>query len=324
MDGPTVFVGIDVAKGWLDVAERPSGRVWRVANDEAGWAALVGRLRALGGPLLIVLEASGGYEVGAALALDAAGLTPAVVNPVASRRFAQSLGRRAKTDKLDAEMLAAYAERMRPPVRPLPAETARTLRALVAHREHLTGLLVAERNRRRQADAAVAAAIDDLVAVLAAQREAVAARMRDAVAADPAWAERVALLDTIPGFGFLSAVVLAAGVPELGRCTGKEVGSLVGAVPYSDESGTGGHGRRIAGGRAEVRHALFEAVMTTVRCDPTFKAHYAQLKARGKTHKQAIIACLRRLLGIATAMVREHLTWQETKVGQGTFAPPQT
>lgn len=324
MSEPRVFVGIDVAKGWLDVAERPSGRVWRVGNDAAGWAELVGRLRALDAPLLIVLEASGGYEVGVTIALDDAGLTPVVANPVATRRFAQSLGRRAKTDKLDAKMLAEYAERMRPPVRPLPEATARTLRALLAQRDHLTGLLVAERNRRRQASPAVAPVIAELIGFLETQRAALDALLAAAVAADPAWAARVARLDTIPGFGAFSATVLAAGVRELGRCSGKEAGSRLGVAPHPAESGSSGGTRHISGGRADVRHVLFEAVMTTVRIDPTFKAHYEQLKARGKAHKVALIACLRRLLGIAAAMLREGLDWCETEVGQGKFAPPQT
>lgn len=324
MSEPMVFVGIDVAKGWLDAAERPGGRAWRVDNDEAGWAELARRLRALDAPVLIVLEASGGYEVGVTIALDDAGLTPVVANPVATRRFAQSLGRRAKTDKLDAAMLADYAARMRPPVRPLPAATARALRARLAQRDHLTGLLVAERNRRRQADGAVAGPIAELIAFLERQRADLDRRLRATVEADADWAARVALLDTIPGFGFLSAVVLAAGVPELGRCSGKEANALVGTAPYADESGTTGGARRIGGGRAEVRHALYEAVMTTVRIEPTLRAHYAALKARGKAHKVAVIACLRRVVGIAAAMVRDGLTWQQTEVGQGAFAPPRT
>lgn len=323
MGESAVFVGIDVAKDWLDAAERPSGRTGRVANGEAGWAEAVARLRAAG-RVLIALEASGGYEVGRVVALDAAGLAPAVVDPLAARRFAQGLGRRAKTDTLDAALLAELAERLRPPVRPLPTATARTLADLLARREQLTGMLVAERNRRTRASAPIAAGIDERLAVLDRQRDAVDRQLAQTVADDPAWAARGALLDTIPGYGFFSAVGLAVGVRELGRCTGKEAGSLVGGVPHADESGTARGRRRIAGGRARVRHVRYEAVTTTVRCDPTFKAHYRQLRARGKSHKQAMTACLRRLLGIAAAMVRDGLTWQETDVGQGKFAPPQT
>lgn len=321
MDDPATFIGIDVAKGWLDVAQRPGGRAWRVSNDEAGWAELVACLAPVAAPL-IVLEASGGYEVGVAMALDAAGTTPVVLNPVSARRFAQSLGRRAKTDRLDAALLAEYAERLRPTPRPLPAQTVRTLKELLARRGQLTKHLVEEQNRRRQASALLAPQIETLIALLTTQRAEIDALLASVVASDPDWQARVAQLDTVPGFGVLTATLLAVGLGELGRCTGKEAAALVGVAPYPKESGARRSARCIGGGRAALRHALYEAATTTVRCDPTLRAHHAQLRARGKTYKEATIACLRRLLGIVTAMVRDGLTWQETKVGRGLFAPP--
>lgn len=312
------WVGIDVAKAWLDVAERPTNRMWRVANDEAGWAQVVAALQPLDG-VLIVLEASGGYEAGVVLALDAAGLTPVVANPVATRRFAQSLGRRAKTDQLDAAMLAHYAERMQPTPRPVPEATARTLQDLLARRRQLTKMLVEEKNRRQQASPVVRPGVDAHIAWLEAQRDEVDQLLASVVASDPDWRARVATLDSVPGIGALTATIIAVGVPELGVGTAKEVAALVGVAPWAVESGQHRGARHISGGRGAVRHALYEAVTSTIRWEPTLAAHYAQLRAAGKPHKLAMVACMRRLLGILTAMVRDGLTWQQTDIGQGRF-----
>jgi transposase len=321
MGEPARFIGIDVAKAWLDVAERPGGRGWRVANDEAGWQALSDAVRA-GGPALVVLEASGGYEVGLVAALDLAGIAPVVANPLATRRFAQSLGRRAKTDRVDAAMLAEYGERMRPTPRPLPEATARMLQELVARHRQLTKMLVEEKNRRHQASALLRPGVEAHIAWLEGQRAEVDRLLASVVASDPAWRARVEVLDSAPGIGFLTATLLAVGVPELGTCTGRQAAALVGVAPWAVESGQHKGQRRIAGGRSAVRHGLYEAVLTTVRCDPTFGAQYRRLKAAGKTHKVALVACMRRLLGILTVMLRDGLMWRQTAVGQGHFLDP--
>jgi len=322
-EGPATYLGIDVGKAQLDVAEEPSGRCWRVPNTEEGWQALVTDLAGAPAPL-IVLEASGGYEVGVVVALDAAGLTPVVVNPVATRRFAQSVGTRAKTDRIDAALLARYAARMCPTPRPLPAETARTLQALLTRRRQLTKLLVAEQNHAKRAVPLVRPQITALCALLTAQRAEVDQLLASVVAGDPDWQARVDRLDTVPGIGPVTATILAVGLPELGRCTDKQAAALLGIAPDPRESGQFRGQRHISAGRGTVRHALYEAVTTTVRCEPTFRAHYRQLRARGKAHKQAMVACMRRLIGILTAMLRDGLTWQQTKVGQGQFLPPST
>jgi transposase len=321
MGEPERFIGIDVAKAWLDVAERPGGASWRVANDEAGWRQLIAAL-AGGGPVLIVVEASGGYELGVVTALDLAGIAPVVANPLATRRFAQSLGRRAKTDRIDAAMLASYGERMRPTPRPLPEATARMLQELLARHRQLTKMLVEEKNRRHQASALLRPGVEAHIAWLEGQRAEVDRLLESAVAADPAWRERVTVLDSAPGIGFLTATILAVGVPELGTCTAKEAAALVGVAPWAVESGQHRGQRRIAGGRSDVRHGLYEALTSTVRRDPTFGAHYARLKAAGKPHKLAMVACMRRLLGILTVMLRDGLAWQQTRVGQGQFLAP--
>jgi transposase len=321
MAEPERFIGIDVAKAWLDVAERPSGRGWRVANDEAGWQELVAELAGRG-PVLVVLEASGGYELGLVAALDLAGLPPVVANPLATRRFAQSLGRRAKTDRIDAALLAVYGERMRPTPRPLPEATARVLQELVARHRQLTKMLVEEKNRRHQASALLRPGVEAHIAWLEGQRAEVDRLLASVVASDPDWQARVATLDSAPGIGFLTATILAVGVPELGTCTAKEVAALVGVAPWAVESGQHRGQRRIGGGRSDVRHGLYVALTSTVRCDPTFGAHYARLRAAGKPHKLAMVACMRRLLGILTMMLRDGLTWPQTAVGQGHFLTP--
>lgn len=312
------WIGIDVANAWLDVAERPSGRTWRVPNDETGWTQVVAALQPPA-DVLIVLEASGGYEAGVVLALDAAGLTPVVANPVATRRFAQSLGRRATTDRLDAAMLAHYAERMQPTPRPVPEATARTLQELLARRRQLTKMLVEEKNRRQQASPVVRPGVEAHIAWLEAQRGEVDQLLASVVASDPDWQARVATLDSVPGIGPLTATVVAVGLPELGDGTAKQLAALVGVAPWAVERGQHRGQRHISGGRGAVRHALYEAMMTTVRWEPSFAAHYAQLRAAGKPHKLAMVACIRRLLGILAAMVRDGLTWQQTDVGQGRF-----
>jgi transposase len=312
------FVGIDVAKHWVDVVELPGGAHTQVANDPAGWDGLVARFAAAP-PTLIVLEASGGYEVGLVVALDAAGMTPVVANPLSTRRFAQSLGKRAKTDRIDARMLAQYGERLRPTPRPVPAATARQLQELLTRHRQLTKMLVAEKNRRQQATPLVRPSVEAHLAWLETQRTDVDRLLASVVASDPAWQERVALLDSVPGIGLLTATIVAVGMPELGDCSGKAAAALLGVAPDPVESGLARGPRRIGGGRRLVRHAFYEAVTSTIRWDPAIGAHYAQLTARGKPHKQALIACMRRLLGILNAMLRDGLTWQETAVGQGQF-----
>jgi transposase len=268
-------------------------------------------------PTLIVLEASGRYELGVVTALDLAGLTPVVANPVSTRRFAQSVGRRAKTDRLDALLLATYGERMRPTPRPIPEATARGLQELLARHRQLTKMLVEEQNRRHQASALLRPSLEAHIAWLAGERDAVDRLLASLVASDPDWQARVTVLDSVPGIGALTATILAAELPELGHVSAKALAALVGVAPYAVESGQQRGRRQISGGRRRVRHALYEAVTTTIRWDRSLGAHYAHLRSQGKGHKVAMVACMRRLLGILNAMIRDGLTWQQTQVGQG-------
>lgn len=314
------WLGIDVSKERLDLVSLPDRTHWQVPNEAVGWEQLCTEL-ATAPPSLIVLEASGRYELGVVVALDAAGMTPVVMNPLAIRRFAQSMGKRAKNDRLDAELLARYAEQVRPVPRPIPAETARDLRDLLARRQQLTDELVMEKNRLHQATPLVRPSIERLLAVLEEELDGIDQLLAAVVASDPAWQARVDQLDTVPGIAPLSATRLAAWLPELGQLTGRELAALAGVAPADHDSGRVRGRRQIGAGRAPVRLTLYQIVLTMMVREPTMRAHYAQLVARGKPPKVALVACMRRLLGLLNAMVRDGLTWQQTSVGQGHFAP---
>ena len=321
MATPERFIGIDVSKGWLDLAELPGERAWRVNNDDAGWTSVVAEVAGSAVPTLVVLEATGGYELGLVTALDLAGETPVVANPVSTRRFAQSLGRRAKTDRIDALMLAHYGDRMRPTPRPVPEATARTLQELLARHQQLTKMLVEEKNRKLQASVTVRPSVEAHIDWLEQQRTAIDLVLASVVASDPVWQARVDQLDSVPGFGSLTATRVAVRLPELGILPTPQLAALVGVAPFDHESGKKKGQCYISGGRSDLRHGLYEALMTTIRCDPSLRAHHQQLIARGKPYKVALVACMRRLLGILNAMIRDGLTWQETTVGQGLLLP---
>jgi transposase len=292
-----------------------------VTNDAAGWEEVCSTLRTRP-PDLIVLEATGRYEVGVVIALADAGMVPVVMNPLTIRRFRQSLGRRAKTDLLDAELLARYAEQVRPTPRPIAEATARTLRDLLARRRQLGDTLVMEKNRRQQASPVVRPSIATMITTLEEQLDAIDALLASVVASDSDWQQRVDQLDSVPGIAPLSATRLVVGLPELGRVSAKELAALAGIAPFTQDSGAFRGTRQIAAGRSAVRRTLYQVTMTTKRCDPTFRAHYRQLRDRGKPHKVALVACMRRLLGILNAMVRDGLEWHQTRVGQGHFVHP--
>lgn len=272
MTEPERFVGIDVAKGWLDVVVLPAGTATRVDNDPEGWATLCAQLQGLG-PTLIVLEATGKYEVGVVVALDAVGLTPVVANPLATRRFAQSLGRRAKTDRGDALLLARFGQHLRPTPQPIAAETARLLGELLARHRQLTKMLVEEKNRRQQADPRLHPGIAGHIAWLEAARTAIDHQLASVVASDPDWQRRVTQLDTVPGIAPFTATAIAVGLPELGRVTAKQVAALAGVAPFAVESGVRRGQRHIGGGRRDVRQALYQAMTTMIRCDAVMGAH---------------------------------------------------
>jgi transposase len=308
MTQPPVFVGIDVAKAELVVAVRPTGEQWTTPNQPAAWPALVARLQALG-PQAIVCEASGGYEVPLAGALGAAGLPLVVVNPRQVRDFAKATGRLAKTDRLDAALLAHFADAVRPAVRPLPDAATQLLAALVARRRQLVEMLTAEENRRALLPAALRAEVQDHIADLRRRVAQLDQDLDQHLRASPLWRAQEDLLRSVPGIGPVTARTLLASLPELGTLNRRAIAALVGVAPLARDSGTL-HGRRSCwGGRAPVRTALYMATLTGVRFNPVLAAFYGHLVRQNKCKKVALVACMRKLLTILNAMVRTQTPW---------------
>jgi transposase len=305
----SVFVGIDVSKDRLDVALRPSGDRWAVANEEPGLATLVERVRGLS-PTLIVLEATGGLEAPLTGALAAAGLPVVVVNPRQVRDFAKATGTLAKTDALDARILAQFAEVIRPALRPLPDAATQALSALLARRRQLIGMRTAEQNRLGPAPPPVRKGIRAHIAWLARQLARTDDDLAQAIRESPVWRETDDLLQSAPGVGPVLATTLMASLPELGTLSRQQVAALVGVAPLNRDSGTLRGRRRVWGGRAQVRTALYMAALTATRYNPVIRAFYARLCAAGKAKKVALTACMRKLLTILNAMLKHRTPWQ--------------
>ena len=304
-----MFVGIDVSKDRLDVSVRPQGE-FAVARDEAGLADLVSRLQAAA-PQLVVLEATGGYERVVLAALASAGLPAVAVNPQQIRSYARALGQRAKSDPLDAAVIAHFAEAVRPPVRPLPDETTRALGELVARRRQLVDMMVAERQRRRQASIPrIVRGIDRHLAALQKELSTIERDLDDVIRASPVWRAQEEIITSVPGFGDTLARTLIGELPELGVLAHRQISALVGVAPFARESGTWRGQRHIAGGRKSVRNALYMAALTAIRCNPVIAALYRRLIAKGKRKKVALVACMRRLLVILNAMLRDGTCWR--------------
>jgi transposase len=308
--GTPVFVGIDVSKDRLDVRLRPSGEAFAVPRDAPGLDRLAAELRGLA-PALVVLEATGGFEVTVAAAIAGAGLPLAVVNPRQIRDFARATGRLAKTDRLDAEAIALFAERVRPEPRPVADAEARALAELVARRRQVVEMIGMEGNRRRQARAPeVARTIAATLRVLEAQLADLDRDIGDAIRGSPAWRAADDLLQSVPGIGAVASRTLIAEMPELGRLDRREAAALVGIAPVNRDSGAMRGHRAIAGGRTAVRNVLFMATLSAIRWNPPIKAHYQQLTARGRPKMVAIVACMRRLLAILNAILRTGQPWR--------------
>ncbi len=310
---PPVVVGIDVAQAELVVALRPSGQWWSVPNTDDGCAALVDTL----GPLVperIVLEATGGLERPLATALTAAGLPVAVVNPRQVRDFARATGRLAKTDALDAHVLAHFAEAVAPAVRPPLDAATQALQALVDRRRQLRDVLVAERQRLRQADPVVRPGITRHVEWLEAELAAIEKELAERVAKDPVWHGKAQRLRTVPAIGPTIAATLLARLPELGRLGRKEITALVGLAPHSRDSGTMRGRRRIWGGRADVRAALYMGALVGVRHNPALRAFYQRLRTAGKPTKVALTACMGKLLRILNHLIATNQDWNAAKL----------
>ena len=303
-----LWVGVDVAGAWLDGATAPDGPSWHVANDPVGRAALVAELVTLA-PQGIVLEATGGLEHDLVAELLTAGLPVAVVNPRQVREFARASGTRAKTDQLDARMLARFGAAVQPRPRGPLDPAADDLQALLARRRQLQGMLTAERNRLTRARAVARASIEPVVTVLQEQVRKLDAELRTRVAADAGWQATQTLLCTVPGVGLVVASTLLGELPELGRITRQQIASLVGVAPWNRDSG-GMRGRRQTwGGRGSVRRTLYMGTLVATRFNAVIRAFYQRLLAAGKPKKVALIACMRKLLTILNAMRRNGTVW---------------
>ena len=303
-------VGIDVSKKQLDVVTLPGGEWQRFENDEEGIQALCAQMLEVR-PKLIVMEASGKYEREVAIALVLAGLAVAVVNPRQVRDFAKAMGKLAKTDRIDAGVLALFGERMRPEPRGVPEKEVRELDALITRRSQLKEMITAEKNRMGTAPRAMKAPIQAHVRWMEAQLKEIEGELETVVEQSPIWRAKEELLTSVPGVGSGTARTLIAKLPELGHVSAKEATALAGLAPFARESGQYKGQRRIWGGRASVRCALYMATLSAKRWNPVIKAHYDQLRARGKLFKVAMVACMRKLLTILDALVRKNERWSD-------------
>jgi transposase len=305
-----VRVGIDVAKDRLDASVRPAGAAFAVANDEAGIEGLVARL-VEEGVTLMVLDATGGFERPVAAALAAAGVPVAVVNPRQVRDFARATGRLAKTDKIDAEILARFAEAVRPEPRAVPDEEARAFAEVLARRRQVVGMLIAEKNRLGSASTKpVRKRIEAHVRWLDKELSRTDRDLDEAIEGSPTWRENEALLRSVPGVGPVLARTLLAQMPELSALDRKQLDALAGVAPLNRDSGTLRGRRSVWGGRSRVRGALYMAALVATRHNPTIRAFYERLLAAGKPKKVALVACMRKLLAILGAMLRHRALWR--------------
>ena len=303
-----VFVGIDVSKARLDVATTGVDQSWSVANGSPAIAELVERIHALE-PVLVVLEATGGFEVSVAAALAGAEVPVVIANPRQVRDFARSTGQLAKTDAIDAHILALFAERIRPQVRALPSEETRALDAVVRRRRQIIDMITAERNRLGFALPPVDNGIKKHIRWLERQLDDVDSDLDQLIKNSPIWQAKSDLLRDVPGVGPNLARTLIAELPELGRLSHKQIASLVGVAPLARDSGLMRGKRMIWGGRASVRCALYMSILSATKHNPVIRPFYRRLRAQGKPPKVAMVACMRKLLIILNAMVRDGRTW---------------
>jgi transposase len=304
-----VYVGIDVSKAWLDVVVEPQERTWRVDNTGTGIAILVKRLGKLN-PTLIVVEATGGYEARLVEALCSANLPVARVNPGRVRKFAQGMNWLAKTDRIDARLLARFGEKANPRLTQLPSEQEKRLAALVKRRKQVLDMLVAEHNRLENVDPDVLAYIQGSLTMLQSQLNELDDAIQSHIDQTPDLKKRRDLLITAPGVGKVTASTLTAQLPELGSCDRKQIAALVGVAPFSHDSGKMRGRRFIRGGRPPIRSVLYMATLSAVRFNPVIRTFYHRLISSGKPFKVVLVACMRKLLTILNIMIRNNQAWK--------------
>jgi len=308
MEEDKVYVGIDVAKASMDIAVRPSGQRWNFTNDDGGIRQAVSCLEGLA-PALVVLEATGGIELPLAAALAAAGLPVVVVNPRQVRDFAKATGRLAKTDALDAQVMAHFAAAVQPAPRRLPDAQSQEFTAILARRRQVVEMLTAEKNRLNSARQVVQQRIQDHIAWLEQELANLDDELKCSVQRSPIWREKGILLRSVPGVGPVLSATLLAELPELGTLNRRQIAALVGVAPLNRDSGTLRGKRTIWGGRGRVRAALYMATLVATRHNPVIRAFYHRLCAAGKAKKVALTACMRKLLTILNAMLKHRTNW---------------
>lgn len=322
MDSSPSFVGIDVAKAHLDLAVRPTGETWRVSHDAPGIAQILTDLQELL-PALVVVEATGGLELPLVAALGVAALPVAVVNPRQVRDFAKATGRLAKTDRLDAQVLAHFAQAVQPPPRPLPDVQTQELAALLGRRQQLVQMLTAEKNRLGSALLPVRPRLQAHIRWLEQELADLDRGLSQAIRESPLWRAKDDLLQSAPGIGPVVSLTLLADLPELGALRPKEISALVGVAPLNRDSGNLRGKRGIWGGRARVRAALYMATLVATRCNPTIQGFYHRLLTAGKAKKVALVACMHKLLCILNSMLKHNTPWRGT-IALGTLTPAHT
>jgi len=303
-----IFVGIDISKKVMDVAVHPLDEFFSLDNNKSGIKELLKRLGRLK-PSLVLLESTGGLEVPAAVELSKAGLPATIINPRQVRDFAKASGRLAKTDSLDAKVLAQFAEAIRPDIRPLKDDETRELNDLITRRDQLVGMLVSEKNRLACVTRKAAKSIREHITWLEKRVKDIDSQIGKMIKTNAEWKGKSGILRSTPGVGPLLAAALLGYLPELGTLNRKEIAVLAGLAPFNRDSGGRSGKRRIWGGRSRVRKILYMATLTATRCNPVIRAFYQRLTDAGKGHKVAITACMRKLLVILNAMVKNKTEW---------------
>lgn len=308
------WIGIDVCKHWLDIHVRPEGRIERLANNEIGVAELIQSLPVAEEVGRIILEATGGMELTAALRLEEVGYGVVIINPRQARNFAKAANQLAKTDKVDARILAYFGEAMRPEVRPLTTEAIRQLNDLVTRRRQIVEMLTAERNRLEKMRGIAREDIQKHIEWLKERLEGLEEQIEQQTQQSKIWSEQQELLMSVPGVGKVVAMTLQSALPELGKLNARQISSLVGVAPLNCDSGKMRGKRKITGGRAPVRSVLYMATLVAVRFNPVIRAFYDRLMSKGKMKKVALTACMHKLLIILNAMLKHQTRWSSELV----------
>lgn len=305
-----IWIGIDVSSGSLDIAVRPTGEFWSATNTEKGIKDTVAKLETFC-PETIVVEATGGLEVPIVAASASAGLPVVAVNPRQVRDFAKATGTLAKTDKLDAHIIAHFAEAVRPEIRPIKDEMLQGLSELIARRRQLVDMLTAEKNRLKRSSPKVTKDIKAHVVWLEKRLDKTDTDLKNQIKGNPLWRKKCEICQSVPGVGPVLTMSLLANLPEIGQVNSRQIAALVGVAPFNHDSGKHRGRRFVWGGRANVRSVLYMATMTAVRFNPVLKEFYERLLNAGKKPKVALTACMRKLIIIINAMVRDGVKWQE-------------